>query len=491
MVELAFGDCHVIEELGSGSISTVYKATQEPLGRTVAVKALKSTIATTSPFAAHLEREARLLGELCHPNIALLLQFAKTESQMYLVIEYVDGPSLSRLLAKKPKLLPEVVAAIGAGIARGLAHAHERGVVHRDVKPPNVVLSKRGEVKLVDFGIAQRERMPSLDEPLERADESEAFGTPAYMSPEQILGEFVDVRSDLFSLGVVLYQMLAGVRPFDAEDATDRRATAQRIRRDPPKPLRAREPEVPRALERLVMRLLEKLPADRYASASTVADLLDEVVSSTSAASSRQLITRALIEGGLAKPAAPAAAFELPGPARSGRIGSAFAGFGALCVLIVGGAVAIQWNAHDRRGAVGGPPHEHATGALLAGPSPSAGYLRVSAAPWAEVAVDGVAVEVTPFARSIPLEPGTHYVTLTHPEAAAEKRVVEIAAGVTVLVDVTMNVRTDASADATAPAASSAEPSASPRPRGARAAAAAAAGTVRGDALPQAAEARP
>jgi predicted Ser/Thr protein kinase len=484
MVELAFGDCRVIEELGSGSISTVYKATQEPLGRTVAVKALKSTIATTSPFAAHLEREARLLGELCHPNIALLLQFAKTESQMYLVIEYVDGPSLSRLLAKKPKLLPEVVAAIGAGIARGLAHAHERGVVHRDVKPPNVVLSKRGEVKLVDFGIAQRERMPSLDEPLERADESEAFGTPAYMSPEQILGEFVDVRSDLFSLGVVLYQMLAGVRPFDAEDATDRRATAQRIRRDPPKPLRAREPEVPRALERLVMRLLEKLPADRYASASTVADLLDEIVASTSAASSRQLITRALIEAGLAKPAAPAATFELPGPARSGRMASAFAGFGALCVLIVGGAAAIQWNAHDRRG----PSRERATGALLAGPSPSAGYLRVSAAPWAEVAIDGVAVDVTPFARSIPLEPGTHYVTLTHPEAAAEKRVVEIAAGATVLVDVTMNVRTDASADA--PAAS-AEPSAAPRPRGARAAAAATVGTARGDALPQAAEARP
>jgi serine/threonine-protein kinase len=448
MAELSFGDCRVIEELGSGSISTVYKAVQEPLGRTVAVKALKSTIATSSPFAAHLEREARLLGELCHPNISLLFQFEKTDTQMFLVVEYVDGHDLSRLLAKRPKLRPDVAAAIGAALARGLAHAHDRGIVHRDVKPPNVLLSKRGEVKIVDFGIAQRERMPSLDEPLERADESAAFGTPAYMSPEQILGEFVDARSDLFSLGVVLYQMLAGARPFDPEDAADRRATAQRIRRDPPKPLRAREPEIPRALERVVMRLLEKLPADRYASASTVADLLDDIVQSSTSASPRQLITRALIEAGLAKPVAPAAAlFNASAAPPPRRVGGAVVGFGVLSTLILVGGASIQWSGR-------GLARERSPSAVATG----SGYLRVAATPWAEVAVDGVRVEITPFARSLPLAPGTHYVTLTHPDALAEKRVVDIAEGATVLLEATMNVPTETSRPSTSAIAPVGEP---------------------------------
>src|SRR5580658_7337399 len=144
MTEPSFAECRILEEIGSGSISTVYKAVEQRLGRTVAIKALKSTIATSSPFAAHLEREARMLGELCHPNIAQLFHFEKSADQMYLVLEHVDGCSLSRLLAKKPKLPPVVAAAIGAQVARGLCHAHERGIVHRDVKPPNVLLSWRG-----------------------------------------------------------------------------------------------------------------------------------------------------------------------------------------------------------------------------------------------------------------------------------------------------------------------------------------------------------
>jgi eukaryotic-like serine/threonine-protein kinase len=438
MTEPSFAECRILEEIGSGSISTVYKAVEQRLGRTVAIKALKSTIATSSPFAAHLEREARMLGELCHPNIAQLFHFEKSADQMYLVLEHVDGCSLSRLLAKKPKLPPVVAAAIGAQVARGLCHAHERGIVHRDVKPPNVLLSWRGDVKLVDFGIAQRERMPSLDEPIERADESAAFGTPAYMSPEQILGEFVDARSDLFSLGVVLYQMLAGVRPFDTDETKDRRATALRIRRDPPRPLRAREPDVPRALEYLVMRLLEKLPADRYASASTVADALDEFEHTTVSLAPRQVVVQALIDAGLAKPKAPAAtAFAATATARPRRVAGAVAGFGMLSALLAFGGAAIQHGGRDREGS-----RERVAGSAF-----GQGYLRVAATPWADVAVDGAHVEETPFARSIPFTPGRHYVTLTHPDAPAEQRVVEIADGETVTIEVSMSVR-DAGADA-------------------------------------------
>ncbi len=432
MGELKFGDCRVVEELGSGSISTVYRAVQEPLGRTVAVKALKNTLATDSPFAAHLEREARLLAELSHPNIALLFDFVRREREMYLVLEYVEGYSLSKLLAGKDKLRPEAAAAIASEVLRALAHAHDRGIVHRDVKPANILVSKRGEVKIVDFSIAQRERMPSLDEPIGRADDITAFGTPAYMSPEQILGEYVDARSDLFSLGVVLYQMLAGARPFDAEVGKDRRAAAQRIRRDPPAPLRSRRPDVPRVLERLVSRLLEKLPADRYASAAAVADRLDDFVRDTSETAGRQVILRALVEAGLSK-----ASGTLPSPERHAHTngyGSVVLGFVALFVLGLGGAVGIQCDRSEVQEGSSG------SGAPLPLAPANAGFLKVTATPWAEVSIDGQRVDVTPFARPLPLEKGEHHLSFSHPDAPVEKRVVRVTPGQTTSIDVMMNV---------------------------------------------------
>jgi eukaryotic-like serine/threonine-protein kinase len=220
-----FDGFRIVSELGSGTMSTVYKAMQEPLGRVVALKVLKGTISPSSPFAAQLEREAQILSDLAQSNITVLHGFVKTEAEMYLILEHVEGFSLADVLAKAPTLSADVAASIGAEVARGLAHAHERGIVHRDIKPANVLLSLRGDVKIADFGIAQRvktpegeaarARLPSADEPITKLGDAAAFGTPAYMSPEQILGEVVDARSDIFSLGVVLYQMLSGTRPFE------------------------------------------------------------------------------------------------------------------------------------------------------------------------------------------------------------------------------------------------------------------------------------
>src|SRR5262249_17632559 len=156
-------------------------------------------------------REAELLAKLNHDNILELYDFVRTEAAMWLVLEYVDGVSLADLLAKSERLPIHTALAIGLVIARALNHAPDRGIIHRDIKPANVLVSKRGEIKLVDFGIAHDDRVPSSPEPLEGGS---TFGTPAYMSPEQILGEPLDGRTDIFSLGVVLYQMIAGVRPF-------------------------------------------------------------------------------------------------------------------------------------------------------------------------------------------------------------------------------------------------------------------------------------
>jgi eukaryotic-like serine/threonine-protein kinase len=435
------GRCRVIEEIGSGALSTVYKAIQEPLGRTVAVKSLKSTIATSSPFAAPLEHEARILGELAHPNIALLLDFVKTDKELYLVLEYVDGKSLAELLARKKKLRPEAVAAIGAEVTRGLEHIHERGVVHRDITPLNILLSKEGEVKLVDFGIAQRERAELATLAAPEPSDATAFGTPAYISPEQILGESVDARSDLFSLGVVLYEMIAGVRPFDYGEEHDGRTLAQRIRRDPPKPLRELAPDVPRALERTVMRLLEKLPADRFASASSVAEELDEIVRAAGPRGPRALIVRSLKDAGLTQIATPFGAFsDMPTRLETPPLGRAIAGFGALFVVLVFGAFVLRWGRDTGSAEGADTPLEGADRWGSAEDSKKSGSLRVVVTPWAEVWVDGRYVDTTPFARTIPLSSGTHFVKLVHPAVEPETRTVRIADGEQAVLEIVLGV---------------------------------------------------
>jgi hypothetical protein len=422
----------VLEELGSGSLSTVYRAIETPLGRVVALRVLKATIATSSPFAAQLEREAKVLAELCHPNIGLLLSFVKSDARMVLVLEYVDGFSLSTLLRKKLTMPPDSVAAIGAAVARGLAHAHERGVVHRDIKPANVLVSRRGEVKIFDFGIARRS---TRDEPVAlapmRLEDVAAYGTPAYMSPEQILGENVDPRSDIFSLGVVLYQLVCGARPFERGDETDRRPTAHRIRRDPPIPLHRRAPDVPHALERIVMRAIEKLPSDRFQSAEALAEALDELTASRTGLRGDKLVVQALENAGLVRALDAASTAAAPESKRA-SVRRAVAGLAVIGVAAVTGGVALQATGHREGRAAGAQPLELVPA--------SSGSLRVLATPWAEVWIDGQRVDVTPFARGIPLPPGTHYVTLVHPSAPVEKRTIDIAPTETRTIDVVMAV---------------------------------------------------
>jgi serine/threonine protein kinase len=439
----SFGPYRVVEELGSGALSTVYRAVQEPLGRGVAIKALKSTIAPSSPFALQLEREARVLSLLTHPNVVTLHDFVRTPTQMWLVLELVEGFSLATVLGKRARFSPEFAATVGLEMARGLAHAHERGVVHRDVKPANVLVSKRGEVKLVDFGIAQRERLPSADEPLVRSKRGEAdaaFGTPAYMSPEQILGETVDPRSDVFSLGVVLYQLLAGSRPFDREGEADRRAAAQRIRRDPAPPLRDRAPEVPRPLERIVMRCLEKLPSDRFAGADEVAELLESYVRTRTSDPPSAIVVRTLVAAGLVEGDAGTDKWLVEEKRRP--LGRAIVGFAGIALAFAGGGGVLQWGARGARAAA-----QAGSRPLELEPA-HAGGLRVVASPWAEVAIDGQRIDVTPIGRAIPLPAGPHYVTLTHPSAPPEKREVTIGEGETTTLDVAMKLGDGAPKDA-------------------------------------------
>ena len=439
MIPERFGACRVIEEIGHGPLTVVYRAVQEPLGRTVAVKALRSTITPASPLAAQLEREAHLLAELSHEGILALYDFVRTDEAMWMVLEHVEGVSLATLLEKAHGGIGLSAAlSIALEVAGALAHAHARGVVHRDVKPANILLSQSGRVKLCDFGIAHDDRLPSTPEPIEGTG---GFGTPAYMSPEQVLGEPVDARTDLFSLGIVLFQMLAGVRPFDAPDA---RAVTQRIRHDAPTRLIDVAPSTPPALERVALQCLEKKPDDRMSSADELIAELSRVATELGVATSAAEITRVLAAHGFAtieeergSDAHAHANANAPRARAADRPrGIGRAAFGQLFVLfaMILGAGAIQANAQA------GDSAADTRGEALELLPEKGGALRVVARPWASVYVDGQLVDVTPFARPIPLRAGEHDVSFRHPIAPDEKRTVRIQKGETAFVEVEMKV---------------------------------------------------
>lgn len=455
MTDVRFGAFRVTSEIASGAISTIYKAVQEPVGRVVAVKALKNQIAGTSSFGEQIEREAKVLADLAHPNVVLLLDSGRTDSgRPYLVLEHIDGPTLDTLLTRRgrektserTKLDLSAALAIACGMCAALEHIHERGVVHRDIKPSNVLLSTVGQVKLIDFGIAQRPRILSVSDAIgaegitasgRMAPEpvKDAFGTPAYMSPEQILGDFVDGRSDLFSLGVVLYEMLSGTRPFEEAGGRNRPA-AQRIRRNEAMPLRERAPHCPRAVERVVMRLLEKSPNERYPSASVVRERLEGALRAETRDSAPLLVRRALEAAGLrpkeegSRRAADTRTIKRA-PRSTRRVLLGFAAITTTFVLAAAANESSNGQAREARSA--------GAQALELAPE-HAGGLRVLATPWAYVRVDGQLVETTPFARPIPLTPGKHFVTLSHPDAPSLERSIMIATGETTTLDVTMDI---------------------------------------------------
>src|SRR5437870_5573543 len=241
MVE-RIGNCRILEEVGSGGMAVIYKAVQESLNRTVAIKALKTSVAQDSQFAIRFEREALSLAALQHENIIHVYDFQKMGGALFIVMEFVEGIDLYDLLERFPRLPIDVAAIIAMQVARALDYAHYRGIIHRDIKPANIMIGKNGGVKLMDFGIARDQAFGDLTET------GTGLGTPSYMSPEQILGDKLDYRSDMFSLGIVLYQMVCGRKPF-IED--EQKSVMHKIRLEKYPPPRRRNPQGPRELERI------------------------------------------------------------------------------------------------------------------------------------------------------------------------------------------------------------------------------------------------
>jgi len=254
----------ILEKLGEGGMGVVYKAEDTELQRVVALKFLTEQAPASEEERERFIHEARSAAAIDHPNVCTVYEIVKAEERTFISMAYVEGGSLHNMLEQGPMRLDEAVD-LAIQIAEGLRAAHEKGVVHRDIKPGNVMLTPEGRAKIMDFGLAKSPRGVVVTQA------STTVGTVAYMSPEQARGEQVDGRTDVYSLGAVLYEMVTGLRPFKGDYD---QAVIYSILNTAPEPVTAVRTGVPAEIERVVLRCLEKDPADRY---QTAADLVSDL----------------------------------------------------------------------------------------------------------------------------------------------------------------------------------------------------------------------
>ena len=256
LIGQTIGRYHIIEQLGVGGMAIVYKAIDTRLDRSVALKVIRAENLAEAAFVERFEREARALARLNHPNIVHINDFGELEGLPYLEMDYVPGGTLEKLLGA---MIPWSEAArFLAPVAYALDYAHQQGVVHRDVKPSNILITQTGEPMITDFGIA---KIMELDRSTLVTLPGFGVGTPEYMSPEQVMGKSIDGRSDIYSLGIVLYEMYTGHPPYRADTAM---AVAVKQVHDPiPRPRRDLLP-LPAPAEAAVMTALAKKPEERY-----------------------------------------------------------------------------------------------------------------------------------------------------------------------------------------------------------------------------------
>jgi predicted Ser/Thr protein kinase len=264
--DLIAGRFELEELVGSGGMSSVFRARDVQLGRRVAIKILHEHYADDPEYVERFRREARAVARLSHPNIVTVIDRGQDDGRQYIVFEHVEGENLKELVLRDGRLPLRRAVELALAVADGLAFAHEHGLVHRDVKPQNVLLSREGEVKVTDFGIAR-----SLDVEHGVTQTGTVLGTGEYLAPEQASGEPVSPATDVYSLGVVLWELLAGDVPFAGENFV---AVALRHVNEPPPSLRQLRPDVPPTLAAAVERALAKDPARRYPSMAAFASEL-------------------------------------------------------------------------------------------------------------------------------------------------------------------------------------------------------------------------
>lgn len=265
------GRYQIVEELGKGAMAVVYKAYDPNIDRTLAIKVLRQERCIDPEYRLRFLREAKAAGNLSHPNIVTIYDVGEVDNRPYIVMELLEGKPLDSIMKQgKVFAVPDVLH-IAIQLAGALDYAHKYGVVHRDIKPSNIVFSDNGSIKITDFGIAHVES----SETTQQTQMGEVLGTPQYMSPEQVLGQKVDGRSDLFSVGVILYQLLTSQRPFKGDTI----ATLMfQIATEEPTPIGQVAPQIPEPLRLIVDKLLKKQPDRRFQSGTELADALRRIL---------------------------------------------------------------------------------------------------------------------------------------------------------------------------------------------------------------------
>ncbi|NVJ51847.1 MAG: protein kinase [Gammaproteobacteria bacterium] len=269
----SIGRYKIIDDLGRGAMAYVYKAYDPEIDRFLAVKVLREELANDNDYRSGFIHEAKLAGQLAHPGIVTVYDVGVADDKPYIAMELLDGQPLDELLKKRTRLSLHFVISIMVQLTRALHYAHKQGVTHRDIKPGNIIcLADNKTVKLTDFGIAQ------LDDSLASAGKTQekVLGTPEYMAPEQVLGHKLDARSDLYSLGTLIYTMVTGTTPFNADDYGE---LFRQIIKDKPADMVVEDVAIPDELQDIVRKLLSKQPEKRYQSAAElmrdIRELLD------------------------------------------------------------------------------------------------------------------------------------------------------------------------------------------------------------------------
>ncbi len=262
----------VLREIGHGGMATVYDAEDTLLGRHVALKVIAESLLRDESAVARFEQEARAAAALDHPNICTVYELTQYKGRPVIVMELLEGETLREMIRRGPIAIDNAVD-IGIAVADALDAAHQKGFIHRDIKPGNIMTNGRGQVKLLDFGLAKSDDPEQLEQERDR-DDGAIGGTVQFMSPEQTRGDTLDTRSDLFSLGIVLYELTTGQRPFKRHSGL---ATMEAIRTVHPASPRSLNPQISEDLELIITKLLEKDPANRYQSAADLRSDLESL----------------------------------------------------------------------------------------------------------------------------------------------------------------------------------------------------------------------
>jgi serine/threonine-protein kinase len=455
------GHYRIGERLGRGGMASVYAGQDLILERPVAIKVLRSELSAAVRFVTRFQREARTAARLDHPGIIPIYAVESSHDLHYIVMKFVDGQSLEEILKGDP-LPVETCRRIVWEAAVALGYAHQRGVIHRDVKPGNIMVGRQGNVVVTDFGISKAMEEASG----ELTATGQLLGTPLYMSPEQAEGRALDGRADQYALGVVAYRMLTGTLPFGEGPI---QVILYRQVSQVPRPIREQRPEVPEALDRAIARSMSKNPADRFPTMEAFA---------TAVWPERPVAAGAPVPlptpSGASVGARVEAAGRLPRARRlavAGALVAAVAAAGALAILLLNGggtpeaagtpaedsaatAIAEDLSAGQQAAAPGKPaaaqPAQTSPPARLpqtsaaedpapaapppaakprsSQPEPSVGYVTVSATPFGTVYVDGLEIGDTPLVRH-ELTPGVHELRITRPGFVTVVDTIVITAG--------------------------------------------------------------